>query len=141
MSVSARLNEDLSSLNDSMVQVDQESSPFVSKQMVTVLDVNPNSVYASGQVIFQTDNISSNGLYADMRNAVVEIPMVFVIEQVGTTTADFDSTADQAGLDYILSTKCSEYCLINTMSIVLDGGSVVSHVDNISSYFIWIKID
>lgn len=141
MSVSARVNEDLSSLNDSMVQVDHESSPFVSKQMVTVLDTNPNSNYSSGQIIFQTDNISSNGLYADMRNAVVEIPMVFVIEQVGTTTADFDSTADQAGLDYILSTKCSDYAFINTMSIELDGGSVVSTVDNLSSYLMWRKHD
>jgi hypothetical protein len=44
-------------------------------------------------------------------------------------------------LDAILSTKCSDLAFINTMSVELDGGSVVSVTDNIASYLIWRKHD
>ena len=115
MSVSARVNEDLSLLNDSMTGIDHESSPFVSKQLVVVNDTNPNSNYSAAQVIFETSNISSNGLYADMRNSVIELPMVFVLE--GATGAVDFTNDDSAGLDYVLSTKCSDYNFINTFRL------------------------
>jgi hypothetical protein len=133
---SARTNEDLAQLNDAMTPIDHESSPFVSKQISVTLDTNPNGNYSSGQVIFQTDNLSSNGLYASIKDAIIELPMVFVLERL---TGAVDLRA--GGLDYILSTKCSDLAFINTMSVELDGGSVVSVVDNISSYLIFKKHD
>jgi hypothetical protein len=139
MSVSARVNEDLSLLNDSMTSIDHESSPFVSKQLVVINDINSNSNYSAAQVIFSTDNLSSNGLYAGMRSAVIELPMVIVLECTAGVADFTDDT--QAGLDYVLSTKCSDYNFINTLSIEVDGGSVMSTIDNIAPYLIWRKHD
>jgi hypothetical protein len=147
MSISARLNEDMGLLNDFMTEPTHESSPFISKQTVVVMDNNPNASYQSGQVVFQTDSLSSNGLYCDLKNGTIEIPMVFVVESLTADNGcDFTANAagnvlGQKGLDALLSTKCSDLAFINTMSVELDGGSVVSVVDNISSYLIWRKHD
>jgi hypothetical protein len=141
------MNEDMGLLNDAMTEPTHESSPFISKQTVIVTDNNPNASYVSSQIVFSTDSLSGNGLYADMRNAVIEILMVFIVEAItANKTCDFtaDATVDvlgQKGLDAILSTKCSDLAFINTMSVELDGGSVVSVTDNIASYLIWRKHD
>jgi hypothetical protein len=66
--------------------------------------------------------------------------MVFVVEAVTTSDAAGDDL-DQKGLDAILSTKCSDLCFVNSLSVELDGGSVVSVTDNIASYLIWRKHD
>jgi hypothetical protein len=136
------MNEDMGLLNDFMTEPTHESSPFISKQTVVVMCNNPNASFQSGQVIFSTDSLSSNGLYADMRNAVIEIPVVFVVEAItANNTCDFTADAagevlGQKGLDAILSSKCSDLAFINTLSVELDGGSVVSVTDNIASYLI-----
>jgi hypothetical protein len=146
--ISARLNEDMTLLSDAMVEPTHESSPFISKQTVVVMCNNPNASFQAGQVVFQTDSLSSNGLYCDMRNAVVEIPFVFCLESLTanngcdfTAGAPDANTLGQKGLDALLSTKCSDLAFINTMSVELDGGSTVSVTDNISSYLIWRKHD
>jgi hypothetical protein len=139
-------NYSIETLNE-YLQSQHDSSPFISKQTVVITDNNPNASYQSGQVVFQTDSLSSNGLYADLRNAVIEIPMVFVVEAItANNTCDFTADADgevlgQRGLDAILSTKCSDLAFISTLSVELDGGGVVSVTDNIASYLIWRKHD
>jgi hypothetical protein len=147
MSISARLIEDMTLLSDAMVEPTHESSPFVNKQTVVITDNNPNASYVSSQIVFQTDSLSSNGLYSDLRNGVIEIPFVICLESL-TADNGCDFTADaaagvlgQKGLDAILSTKCSDLAFINTLSVELDGGNVVSITDNIASYLIWRKHD
>jgi hypothetical protein len=145
--ISARLNEDMGLLNDYLTEPTHESSPFISKHTVVVVENNPNASYVSSQVVFSNDSQSSNGLYADLKNSCIEIPMVFVVESL-TADNGCDFTADavgntlgQKGLDAILSTKCSDVAFINTLSVELDGGSVVSVTDNLASYLIWRKHD
>jgi hypothetical protein len=119
MSISARMNEDMGLLNDFMTEPTHESSPFISKQTVVVVDNNPNASYVSSQIVFSTDSLSSNGLYADLKNSTIEIPMCFVVESLTADNGcDFTANAvgdvlGQKGLDALLSTKCSDLAFIN----------------------------
>jgi hypothetical protein len=142
--ISAQMNTDLSLLNDSMMEVSHESSPFLSKTHVVINDNNPNANYASGQVIFQTDTLTSNGKYADIRNSTIQIPFMFVVEGVPTVTdgtSTFPHNFTTSVVDNFLSTKNSDYNWLSSYSIDVDGGNVVSQFDTAGIYTVWKKMD
>jgi hypothetical protein len=106
-----------------------DTSPFIESKLLTVYDNNTNSNYSNGQVTFEVQSNSSDGLYADFADSIVNFPMVMIIES--KAEADGSATADAVNFetviaDFALGLKNSNLNIIESYSFIFDRGEVVS---------------
>jgi hypothetical protein len=113
----------------SKTELVHETSPFIESKSLIVYDNNTNSNYSNGQVVFEIQSNSSDGLYADFRDAIVNFPMVATLE----STKEADGTTNAAATnfetvlaDFALGLKNSNLNIIENYSFIFDRGEVVS---------------
>ena len=96
------------------------SEPFVSRQVVYVIDQN-NSNY-SGQIQLDTSSLSNSGKYASYSEAYLQIP--FVIQ--GTCANNLAVDANTASyLNYMCGLKNGYYQLIHSLSVEYNNNNVI----------------
>ena len=98
--------------------------PYLTKELLYVIDNNGSPNYSRNQVQFETIALSNNGKWCDYRNGFVSIPLVTVVE----SSVDLD--ADLYGVQM----KSGNHNIID--SIILDYGNnnVIQQNSNINAY-------
>lgn len=95
------------------------TEPFVSRQMVYVIDQN-NGNY-SGQIQLDTSSLSNSGKWAAYSESYLTIPFVVCAE---STQANFDLNAARA-YNFLVGLKCGFHQLIGSVSVDYNNTNVV----------------
>ena len=104
--------------------------PYLSKEMLYVIDNNGSTNYSRNQVEFETVSLSNNGKWCDYRNGYISIPVVTVLTS-GTVFADDNETG-------ILFK--SDYCnIIDSVTIDYGNNNKIQQNANISPYLVFKK--
>jgi hypothetical protein len=98
--------------------------PFVSKRIVTIADLNSGN-YSSGEIKFETTGLASVNSYSDYDNGVIAIPIV-----MGCSVPSFDFEAQRT--DLLLALKSGTVNLIDRLTIVSDGTTLINQTANIN---------
>lgn len=101
-------------------------TPFLKVDLASVADSN-NGNYSGGQINFNTVDISTNGTWADFRNAYISIPLVCTI----------NSTEDMAQPTKPKLIFNNNLNIINNISVHYNSTNVVEQNDNINPYLIF----
>ena len=118
---------DASLFADSMSEKMQEYSPFIEKRLIYQTDNNSNKDYSMGQVEYDSTS-AFEGVYTDWKNGYSLKPMVMCIE------SSDDINFHTHGFDYMLALKNSDYNIIDSYEISLDGGVVYKKFDLSNMY-------
>lgn len=93
--------------------------PFLRKELAYIQDIN-SANYASNEVLFETGQLASNGMYNDFSDAYIVIPLVITCTG-GTgpgagTVMDWNNALYNAS-DFLIALKNAHLSIINTFSI------------------------
>lgn len=107
---------------------EKEMKPFLSKNLMNIIDQNGSSDYTRNEVTFSTITWSSNGRFLDYQNAFVSIPLVMMLER----DAGHALTADEA--KDLLQLKGSNMSIIDSFSVEYNNKVVVQSTRDIFPY-------
>lgn len=99
--------------------------PFVSKRIVSIADLNSGN-YSSGEIKFETTGLASVNSYSDYDNGVIAIPLVMGC--FSSTTVNFETQRS----DLLLALKSGSVNLIDRLTIVSDGTTLINQTANIN---------
>ena len=109
----------------------KQEQPFLSKQLLHVIDNNGSPNYSRNQVQFETISLSNNGKWSDYRDGFISLPLVFTL----TRDAGHAITADDA--KNIVQMKASNLNIIDSVQIDLNNQSVVQQTRNIAPLLVF----
>ena len=105
--------------------------PYLSKEMLYVIDNNGSTNYSRNQVEFETVSLSNNGKWCDYRNGYISIPVVTVL----TSTVNFIGGDKENGILFK-----SDYCnIIDSVTIDYGNNNKIQQNANISPYLVFKK--
>jgi hypothetical protein len=103
----------------------EEPPVFVDKQWLYVNDQNQGSY--SGQIVISTVSLSNNGSFVDYKEAMLVIPTVLQIQSPSLTV-------NAVPVDYAMALKAGYWNLLHSMSVELNGSSVVQQTGFLNVY-------
>ena len=105
--------------------------PYLSKEMIYVIDNNGSTNYSRNQVEFETISLSNNGKWCDYRNGYISIPVVTVL----TSPTAFADADKENGILFK-----SDYCnIIDSVTIDYGNNNKIQQNANISPYLVFKK--
>jgi hypothetical protein len=105
------------------------SEPFISRQVVQVLDQNGGNY--NGQIQIDTSSLSNSGKYASYGEAYLVLPLVTVLDlttitgATGTNAADLRTALHAAEYPFAAGLKCGSHQLIHSLSVSYNNSDVV----------------
>lgn len=130
-------NYDLFRLTDSELSGNGEPMVFQEKEVVEINDSQQGG-YTGGQITYDLKPIQS-GDYLDTCASYVVIPVTVTVVTKGTTTASQMATGNDAAKRYCAGIKGGDFNIINGMSVVMDGNTVVPLI-NLSNIHMNFKL-
>jgi hypothetical protein len=110
----------------------KQEQPFLTKQLIHVIDNNGSPNYSRNQVQFETISLSNNGKWADYRDGFISLPLVF------TLTRDANASIITPGdAKNIVQMKASNLNIIDSIQIDLNNQSVVQQTRNIAPLLVF----
>ena len=88
---------------------DVASKPYLSKELLYVIDNNGSSNYSRNQVQFETVALSNNGRWCDYKNGFISIPLVTTLESSVDLTADAYAVQMKSGNHNIIDSVIIDY--------------------------------
>jgi hypothetical protein len=107
-------------LYEQSLETQGDSSPFISRQVVQVLDQNGGNY--NGQIQIDTSSLSNSGKYASYGEAYLCIPLVTVLE---ATSANSKTGLNAATIPFGVGFKCGFHQLIHSLSVSYNNSDVV----------------
>ena len=105
--------------------------PYLSKEMLYVIDNNGSTNYSRNQVEFETISLSNNGKWCDYRNGYISIPTVTVLE----SSENFEAKDEENGILFK-----SDYCnIIDSVTVDYGNNNKIQQNANISPYLVFKK--
>jgi hypothetical protein len=98
------------------------TEPFVSRQMVYVIDQN-NGNY-SGQIQIDTSSLSNSGKWAAYSESYLTVPFVICAESL-VANANFAANAGVKAYNFLVGLKCGFHQLIGSLSVDYNNTNVV----------------
>jgi hypothetical protein len=124
-------------LDNSIETAEENTSPFMQRDIVLVNDTNQN--YSSNSTVFETVSLSNNGRWNNFYEAWFVKPCVFVVTGKNTeTNADINWTAAHiSDSDLLLGIKNSNLNLINSCAIDYGNQQCTQASDYLNQYLIY----
>lgn len=107
---------------------EKEQKPFLTKNLLNIIDQNGSPDYQRNEVTFSTITWSANGRWVDYQNAWLSIPLVMKLERDDGHAI----TAEQA--KDLLQLKGSNLSIIDSLSVEYNNQVVYQPVRNIFPY-------
>lgn len=104
------------------VEEKSSESVFVNQSWLSVLDSN-NGSYSSSQSTLETTTLASSDRFMDYREAYLTIPLLLTLGN--STNADTAGLTDATNVSKIMGLKNSYTSLIHSMSVDLNGTSII----------------
>jgi hypothetical protein len=129
-------------LEKALESVSEDTSPFLSREMIKLKDQAAAGNYSSQTSVFETITLSNGGKWCDYTEAYLTIPLVCVMSGEGldangdTYAIDF-TAAHIKDSDFALGFKNSNLNLINSCAIEYGNRSLVQATDYINDYLIF----
>ena len=98
------------------------TSPFLSKQWLSVLDENATN-YASSQCTFSTATLSNSGKWINMSEAYFQIPLLITVST--NKVVNFAPATAATDASYSVGLKNWYGSLIHSMSVSLNGSVII----------------
>jgi len=119
------MSADAVTLDMSLESKTEEPPIFVDKQWLYVNDQNQGSY--SGQIVLNTTSLSNNGAYVQYSEGYIVIPTVLQVQSASLTV-------NATPLDFACALKAGYWNLLHSMSVELNGGSVVQQTGFLNVY-------
>jgi len=119
------MSADAVTLDMSLESKSEEPPLFVDKQWLYVNDQNQGSY--SGQIVINTTSLSNNGSFVDYKESYLVIPTVLQIQSASLTV-------NATPVDFACALKAGYWNLLHSMSVELNGGSVVQQTGFLNIY-------
>lgn len=103
---------------------DVADKPYLTKELLYVIDNNGSKNYSRNQVQFETIALSNNGKWCDYKNGFISIPLVT------TLTSSVDMTEDQLAIQM----KSGNHNIIDSVIIDYGNNNVVQQNANLNAY-------
>ena len=103
---------------------DVADKPYLTKELLYVIDNNGSKNYSRNQVQFETIALSNNGKWCDYKNGFVSIPLVT------TLTSTVDMTVDNLAVQM----KSGNHNIIDSIIIDYGNNNVVQQNSNLNAY-------
>lgn len=112
----------------------KDQKPFLSKQLLHIIDNNGSPNYSRNQVQFESISLSNNGKWTDYRDGFISLPLVFTLTRATNATA-----ISVAHAKNIIQMKSSNLNIIDAVSIDFNNQSVVQQTRNIGPLLVFKK--
>ena len=119
------MSADAVTLDMSLESKTEDPPIFVDKQWLYVNDQNQGSY--SGQIVLNTTSLSNNGAYVDYKEAYIVIPTVLQVQSASLTV-------NATPLDFAVALKSGYWNLLHSLSVEMNGGSVVQQTGFLNVY-------
>ena len=119
------MSADAVTLDMSLESKTEDPPIFVDKQWLYVNDQNQGSY--SGQIVLNTTSLSNNGAYVDYKEAYIVIPTVLQVQSASLTV-------NATPLDFAMALKAGYWNLLHSLSVEMNGGSVVQQTGFLNVY-------
>lgn len=96
---------------------------FLNKNWLSTIDLN-NGVYSTNQIILDTSALSNSNRYIGYREGVILLPLLFTLSCT-TNSAAFAPNTTATSCDYCLGMKNFFFSVIHSLSLDLQGGTIV----------------
>ena len=101
-----------------------EPSVFVKKSWLQVLDDNAQN-YSGNQITLQTSAISNSNTYVNMSEAYIQLPLIMTLTSATASAGKMAPATAGTSCDYTLGLRNWLGSLINSLSVEMNGSSLV----------------
>jgi len=115
---------------EDVAQSQEDFEPFVRKQLIYCQD---NVSNYSGTILLETSSLASSGLYANLRDAWLEIPFVVKIQASSPATAA-DQSMELTANAYMVALKSGYHSIINSITVEINGTNCVQQTSFTNMY-------
>jgi len=109
-------------LYEQSLETQGTNEPFISRQVVQVLDQNGGNY--NGQIQIDTSSLSNSGKYASYGEAYLVVPIVTTLQYTGTNT-DWATRFNGGSIPFGAGLKCGSHHLIHSLSVSYNNSDVV----------------
>jgi hypothetical protein len=111
---------------------------FLNKNWLSTIDLN-NGIYSTNQVIIDSSALSNSNRYINYREGVLIVPLLYTLSCT-TNTATFAPNTTGTSCDYCVGMKSFFFSVVHSLSLELQGGTIVQTTPFSSMYQAFVLV-